>query len=118
MPLSLLESGDRAAMFEWIGKVGDYDANHLREAIDAAVQDLRNDGCTTFAIYGQCWGAIISARAASHEGNVFLAFGGPHPSIKSVDWVKDVKCPMVLCPAKDDDDMVKMRTKNLITKCE
>lgn len=113
MPLSILGSGDRAAMFEWIGKAGDYDANHLAEIIEAAVQDLRNDGCTTFAIYGQCWGAIISAKAASQEGNVFLAFGGPHPSIKSVDWVKDVKCPVVLCPAKDDDDMVKMRTKKL-----
>ncbi|KAF9018633.1 hypothetical protein BGZ52_004142 [Haplosporangium bisporale] len=120
MPVSLLESGDRPAMFEWIGKNGDYDAHHLAEAIDAAVQDLRNDGCTTFAIYGQCWGAIISAKAASEEGNVFLAFGGPHPSIKSVDWVKDVKCPMVLCPAKDDDDMTPLlevvNSKNFAVK--
>ncbi|KAF9331899.1 hypothetical protein BG006_005240 [Podila minutissima] len=85
LPLSILGSGDRTAIMEWFAKAGDYERNHMDETIAAAVQDLRNDGCTTFAIYGQCWGALISAKAAWQAGTVFLACGGPHPSIKSID---------------------------------
>lgn len=112
LPLSILGSGDRTAIMEWLAKAGDYEKNHMDETIAAAVQDLRNDGCTTFAIYGQCWGALISAKAAWQAGNVFLACGGPHPSIKSIDWVKDIKCPMILCLASDDDDMVTWGEEN------
>ncbi|KAG0088784.1 hypothetical protein BGZ93_005929 [Podila epicladia] len=120
LPLSILSSGDRAAIMEWVAKAGDYEKNHMEETIAAAVQDLRNDGCTTFAIYGQCWGALISAKAAWQAGSVFLACGGPHPSIKSIDWIKDIKCPMILCLASDDDDMMPLidmvNTKNFAVR--
>ncbi|GJJ74426.1 hypothetical protein EMPS_06784 [Entomortierella parvispora] len=104
MPLSLLT--DRPAIMAWLGAHGDYTKCHFKEYIDAAIEDLRADGCTSFSIVGQCWGAYIAVQAASEPGNPFLACGGPHPSMMSIEGVKDVTCPLVLLPAQEDADMV------------
>jgi dienelactone hydrolase len=90
----------------WIQANGDYEKNHLGEIIRAAVEDLRRDGCTTFSIFGLCWGALMAVKAASEEGTPFLSAGGPHPSFVTVEAVKDVKAPLVLLPSKDEPDMV------------
>ncbi|KAF8951145.1 hypothetical protein BGZ46_004142, partial [Entomortierella lignicola] len=71
IPASLV--GDRPAMMTWLGEHGHYTHSHLDEIIHAAVEDLRADGCTTFSIFGQCWGAYIGIQAASEEGTPFLA---------------------------------------------
>ncbi|KAF9287849.1 hypothetical protein BGZ68_001198 [Mortierella alpina] len=104
MPESLL--GDREALMAWLSEHGDYRNNHFDEVIRAAVEDLRADGCTSVSIFGQCWGTYIAIQAASEDDSPFLAAGGPHPSITTVDTVKNVKCPLILLPAKDDGDMV------------
>ncbi|KAF9910956.1 hypothetical protein EC991_005131 [Linnemannia zychae] len=104
VPASLI--GDRPAILEFVAKNGDYKNSHLDDLIRAAVEDLRADGCTSFSIIGQCWGTFIAVQAASDEGSVFLAAGGPHPSAITVEAVKDIKCPLILLPSKDDADMV------------
>ncbi|KAF9353525.1 hypothetical protein BGX34_011520 [Mortierella sp. NVP85] len=96
----------RNNVMTWIKANGDYEKNHLGEIIRAAVEDLRRDGCTTFSIFGQCWGALMAVKAASEEGTPFLATGGPHPSFVTVEAVKDVKAPLVLLPSKDEADMI------------
>ncbi|KAK3841092.1 MAG: hypothetical protein J3R72DRAFT_445939 [Linnemannia gamsii] len=103
-PPSLL--GDRAAIMEFIAQQGTYKTSHLDALIRAAVEDLRADGCTSFSIIGACWGTYIAVQAASEEDSVFLAAGGPHPSLITVDVVKDVKCPLILLPSKDEADMI------------
>ncbi|KAG0050375.1 hypothetical protein BGZ83_004840 [Gryganskiella cystojenkinii] len=103
-PESLLE--DRAGIYAWLAKNGDFKSCHFSELIAAAVEDLKADGCTSFSIFGQCWGAKIAVDAASEPGNPFLACGGPHPSMMSIEAVKDVTCPLILLPAVTDDDMV------------
>ncbi|KAF9208385.1 hypothetical protein BGZ49_008970 [Haplosporangium sp. Z 27] len=104
LPASLL--GDRAGMMEWIGANGDFKKNHIDKVILQAVEDLRADGCTTFSIFGQCWGAYVSLLAASEPNQPFLAAGGPHPSMTNIETVKDVKCPLILLASKDEADMV------------
>ncbi|KAI1300105.1 hypothetical protein EDD11_006303 [Mortierella claussenii] len=103
MPTSLL--GNKAAMLAWLDQNGDYKNNHLNQVIQAAVEDLRADGCTTFSIFGQCWGAFIAIQSASEEDTPFLATGGPHPSMTTVELVKNVKCPLILLASKDEGDM-------------
>lgn len=98
--------GNRPALREWVFKHGDYKNSHIDALIRAAVKDLRADGCTSFSIIGQCWGAWIAVQAASEEDAVFLAAGGPHPSMMSIETVKDVRCPLILLASKDEDDMV------------
>ncbi|KAG0345387.1 hypothetical protein BG004_003751 [Podila humilis] len=93
-------------MMDWIHANGDYEKNHIGTMIKAAVEDLRKDGCTSFSIFGQCWGAYMSVKAASEEGNVFLAAGGPHPSFFSVETLKDVKAPVIILASKDEADMI------------
>ncbi|KAF8938090.1 hypothetical protein EDD21DRAFT_443343 [Dissophora ornata] len=104
MPRSLL--ADRPAMMAWLDQNADYKKNHIYEIIRVAVEDLRADGCTTFSIVGQCWGAYLANQAASEEGQPFLATGGPHPSVTNIETVKDVKCPLILLPSKDEPDMI------------
>ncbi|KAF8924895.1 hypothetical protein EDD21DRAFT_431394 [Dissophora ornata] len=104
VPSSLL--GDRAAFWAWIGDNGDFKKNHFMELILAAVEDLRADGCTTFSIFGQCWGAYIAIQAASEAGQPFLATGGPHPSFTTIEAVKNIKCPLILLASKDEADMI------------
>ncbi|KAF9360813.1 hypothetical protein BGX26_007575 [Mortierella sp. AD094] len=103
-PKSLL--GDVPAIMAWLGENGDYKKSHLDELIRAVVEDLRADGCTTFSIFGQCWGAKIAIQAASEEGSPFLAAGGPHPTFVTVELVKDIKCPLILLASKDEADMI------------
>ncbi|KAG0207065.1 hypothetical protein BGX28_001608 [Mortierella sp. GBA30] len=103
MPMNLL--GDRPALMAWLSKHGDYKKCHFDDLIRTAVADLRADGCTSFSIFGQCWGAWIAVQAASEDDSPFLAAGGPHPSMMSVELVKDIKCPLILLPSKDEDDM-------------
>ncbi|KAG0320282.1 hypothetical protein BGZ99_004626 [Dissophora globulifera] len=104
LPLSML--GDRPAMMEWMMKNYNYKECHFDQMILAAVRDLQADGCTTFSIFGQCMGAFIAIRAASEPGQPFLATGGPHPSMTTVELVQDVKCPVILLPSKDEADMI------------
>ncbi|KAF9109985.1 hypothetical protein BGX27_006899 [Mortierella sp. AM989] len=103
LPESIL--GDRPSLMAWIGANGDFKKNHIDQIILAAVEDLRADGCTTFSIFGQCWGAYISLQAASEPNQPFLAAGGPHPSFTNIETVKDVKCPLILLASKDEADM-------------
>lgn len=98
--------GDMPKLMAWIGENGDYKKSHIDEVIKAAVEDLRADGCTSFSIFGQCWGAKIAVEAASEEGTPFLAAGGPHPSFYSVDLVKNIKTPLIVLASKDEADMV------------
>ncbi|GJJ68741.1 hypothetical protein EMPS_01087 [Entomortierella parvispora] len=98
--------GDRPRLMAWIGENGDYKKSHIDEIIRVAVEDLRADGCTSFSIFGQCWGAMIAVLAASEEGTPFLAAGGPHPSFFSVDLVKNIKTPLIALASKDEADMV------------
>ncbi|KAF9899599.1 hypothetical protein BX616_002936 [Lobosporangium transversale] len=100
------QMGDSAKLMAWIGANGDYKGNHIDEIIRVAVEDLRKDGCTSFSIFGQCWGALMSVKAASEEGNPFLAAGGPHPSFFSIETVKDTKAPLIILASKDEADMV------------
>lgn len=104
LPESLL--GNHPAMLKWIQENADFKKNHIHDVILAAVEDLRAAGCTTFSIFGQCWGAYISVTAASQPESVFLATGGPHPSFMSIENVKDVQCPLILLASKDEADMV------------
>ncbi|KAF9354977.1 hypothetical protein BGX26_007138 [Mortierella sp. AD094] len=104
LPESLL--GDRSAMLAWIGANGDFKKNHIDQIILATVEELRADGCTTFSIFGQCWGAYISLLAASEPDQPFLSAGGPHPSNTTIETVKDVKCPLILLASKDEADLV------------
>lgn len=103
--------GNRPALVEWVSKHGDYKNSHLDAVIRAAVEDLRADGCTSFSIIGQCWGAWIAVQAASEEDSVFLAAGGPHPSMTTIETVKDVRCPLIILASKDEDDMVCVQGK-------
>ncbi|KAF9945074.1 hypothetical protein BGZ65_011214, partial [Modicella reniformis] len=89
----------------WINANADYDKNHIGEIIKAAVADLRKEGCTTFSIFGQCWGGLMAAKAASEEGNPFLAAGGPHPSFVTVDAVKNITAPVIFLASKDEADL-------------
>ncbi|KAF9119959.1 hypothetical protein BGW39_011786 [Mortierella sp. 14UC] len=84
--------GNRPALMEFIAEHGNYKNSHLDDLIRAAVEDLRADGCTSFSITGQCWGTFIAIQAAADESSVFLAAGRPHPSMITVESVKDVKC--------------------------
>ncbi|KAG0086575.1 hypothetical protein BGZ93_008728 [Podila epicladia] len=95
-----------AGVMPWIQENGDFKKNHINEMILAAVEDLRKDGCTSFSIFGQCWGALMSVFAASQEGQPFLAAGGPHPSFFSVETLKDVKAPVIFLASKDEADMI------------
>ncbi|KAF9956381.1 hypothetical protein BGZ70_009913 [Mortierella alpina] len=104
MPQSLL--GNREGVMAWLSEHGDYKNTHFDEVIRAAVEDLRADGCTSISIVGQCWGTFIAIKAASEDDSPFLAAGGPHPSFTTVDSVKDIKCPLILFPSKDEQDMV------------
>ncbi|KAG0046442.1 hypothetical protein BGZ83_008400 [Gryganskiella cystojenkinii] len=99
--------GDGAKMVSWIGANGSYGAPaHLDDLILAAVEDLKQDGCTDFVIYGQCWGAMIALAAAADERMTFLAAGGPHPSRMTIELMNATRCPVILLPASDDADMV------------
>ncbi|KAF9109058.1 hypothetical protein BGX27_008041 [Mortierella sp. AM989] len=98
--------GDSTRLMAWIGSNGDFKKNHIDEIINAAVEDLRKDGCTSFSIFGQCWGALMAVKAASEEGNPFLAAGGPHPSFFSIDAVKDITAPLIILASKDEADMI------------
>lgn len=104
LPESLL--GDLPSILTWIKENGDFKKNHIHDVILAAVEDLRADGCTTFSIFGQCWGAYVAVQAASQPESVFLAAGGPHPSFMTIENVKDVNCPLILLASKDEADMV------------
>ncbi|KAG0025385.1 hypothetical protein BGZ82_010056 [Podila clonocystis] len=95
-----------AGVMPWIHENGDFKKNHINELILAAVEDLRKDGCTSFSIFGQCWGALMAVMAASQEGQPFLAAGGPHPSFFSVEIVKDIKVPVIILASKDEADMI------------
>ncbi|KAG0322995.1 hypothetical protein BGZ99_002979 [Dissophora globulifera] len=99
----------------WVGENGDYVKNHIGDIIKAAVEDLRKDGCTSFSIFGQCWGAYMAVQASSEEGNPFLASGGPHPSFFSVETTKDTKAPLIILASKDEADMVPI-VENLKSK--
>ncbi|KAF9291231.1 hypothetical protein BGZ68_004751 [Mortierella alpina] len=98
--------GDGSKVMAWIGAHGDYKKNHIDEIIRVAVEDLRKAGCTSFSIFGQCWGTLMAVKAASEEDSPFLAVGGPHPSFITIDAVKDVKAPLVLLASKDEADMI------------
>ncbi|KAF8939525.1 hypothetical protein BGZ58_009530, partial [Dissophora ornata] len=98
--------GNSAKLMEWIGANGDFKKNHIDEMINVAVEDLRKAGCTSFSIFGQCWGALMAVKAASEEGNPFLAAGGPHPSFYSVETTKDTKAPLIILASKDEADMI------------
>ena len=89
---------------------------HLDALIHAAVEDLRKDGCTHFVIYGQCWGAWKALEAAADSTMPFLATGGPHPSRMSEALMRAARCPIILLPAKDDDDMVNLPLQSLFGK--
>ncbi|KAF9582320.1 hypothetical protein BGW38_000351 [Lunasporangiospora selenospora] len=85
---------------------GHYTNSYVDELILAAVEDLRADGCTSFVIYGQCWGTNIALQAAADERMPFLAAGGPHPSLLTVEMAEKVRCPIILLPSKDEEDLV------------
>ncbi|KAG0347681.1 hypothetical protein BC939DRAFT_438162 [Gamsiella multidivaricata] len=93
-------------VMDWIHANGDYQKNHIGEIIRAAIEDLHKDGCTSVSIFGQCWGALMSVKAASEEGSTFLAAGGPHPSFFSVETTKDSKAPLIVLASKDEADML------------
>ncbi|KAF9433986.1 hypothetical protein BGZ76_008727 [Entomortierella beljakovae] len=104
LPESFL--GNRDAMITWIGANGDFKKNFIDQIILAAVEDLRAAGCTTFSIFGQCWGAFISLQAVSEPNQPFLAAGGLHPSNTNIETVKNVNCPLILLASKDEEDMI------------
>ncbi|GJJ72286.1 hypothetical protein EMPS_04643 [Entomortierella parvispora] len=90
----------------WMGQHCSYGAPaHLDALIRAAVEDLRKDGCTHFVIYGQCWGAWKALEAAADSTMPFLATGGPHPSRMSEELMRASRCPVILLPASNDDNM-------------
>ncbi|KAF9370191.1 hypothetical protein CPB97_002950 [Podila verticillata] len=95
-----------AGVMPWIHENADFKKNHINEIILAAVEDLRKDGCTSFSIFGQCWGALMAVLAASQEGQPFLTAGGPHPSFFSIETLKDVKVPVIILASKDEADMI------------
>ncbi|KAF9432743.1 hypothetical protein BGZ76_010373 [Entomortierella beljakovae] len=98
--------GEKSRLIAWIGANGDYVKNHIDTMIKNAVEDLRKEGCTSFSIFGQCWGALIAVKAASEEGNPFLSAGGPHPSFLSIEAIKDLTAPLIVLPSKDETDFV------------
>ncbi|KAF9091921.1 hypothetical protein BGX29_010678 [Mortierella sp. GBA35] len=99
--------GDGKKVMGWIGQHGDFEKNHIKEIVLAAVEDLRKAGCTTFSLIGQCWGVLMAAKVVSEDdGAFFLAAGGPHPSFISLETTKDVKVPLILLPSKDESDLV------------
>lgn len=108
--------GDIPKLMTWVGEQGDYKKNHIDEIIRVAVEDLRADGCTSFSIFGQCWGALIAVLAASEEGTPFLAAGGPHPSSFTVDLVKNIKTPLIALASKDEADLVNDTTRHRFLK--
>ncbi|KAG9323424.1 hypothetical protein KVV02_008824, partial [Mortierella alpina] len=97
--------GNATQMMAWIDANGDYKKNHIDKIIRVAVRDLRKAGCTTFSIFGQCWGVLMAVKAVSEKDSPFLGAGGPHPSFITVDAVKHVKVPLILLPSKDEADM-------------
>ncbi|KAF9311087.1 hypothetical protein BG003_007809 [Podila horticola] len=102
----ITEENMGAGVMPWIHENGDFKKNHINEIILAAVEDLRKDGCTSFSIFGQCWGALMGVLAASQEGQPFLTAGGPHPSFFSVETLKDIKVPVIILASKDEADMI------------
>ncbi|KAF9174224.1 hypothetical protein BGX21_010876 [Mortierella sp. AD011] len=115
------EMGDFPKLLKWIDDNGDFKKNHIDEIIKAAVEDLRKDGCTTFSVVGQCWGALMAAKAASEEGHPFVATGGPHPSFYSIETIKDVSAPLIILASRDEADMVpvieSLKHKNFPIEC-
>ncbi|KAF9428654.1 hypothetical protein BGZ94_001575 [Podila epigama] len=113
------QMGER--LMPWIYANGDYKKNYIGDIIRAAVEDLRADGCTTFSIFGQCWGALMSAMAISEEGHPFLSAGGVHPSMLNLETMKDVKAPFIFLPSKDEADMLPLvefiDAKGFSSKC-
>ncbi|KAF9943701.1 hypothetical protein BGZ72_003510, partial [Mortierella alpina] len=96
---------DRTATMGMIHKYGSYKESHVDEMILAAIKDLRADGCESFVMYGQCWGAWIAVQAAGDERMPFVGAGGVHPSLLTNELVFKTRIPLILLPTKDDDDM-------------
>jgi len=57
------------------------------------------------AIWGTCWGGLISLRAASEISEIKAA-GLVHPSWVEITDAYGVRSPMYLMPAMDDPDML------------
>ncbi|KAF8918515.1 hypothetical protein BGZ58_004824, partial [Dissophora ornata] len=98
--------GDTPKLMEWARANGDFKKNHVDEMIRIAVEDLRKAGCTSFSVFGQCWGGLMAVLASSEEGNPFLAAGGVHPSMYSIETTKNTKAPMIILASKDEEDMI------------
>jgi len=65
------------------------------------------ENITEVAIFGLCWGGMLSTRASTQMGELFKAAALVHPSLIENSEGEGVKVPMYLMPAKNDPDMLR-----------
>jgi len=89
---------------EWTARVTDYN-KIVKPDLYNLLTYYRSRGIEEFAIFGFCYGAGVSTRAAEELSEHFKVSGIVHPSAVQTEDAYNVKIPMYLMPAKDDIDM-------------
>lgn len=94
-------------ILKWIEANGNW-----QKTVKADVQRViehykQTEGITSVGIFGFCWGGRTSLSAAL-EIDEIKAGGLVHPALVKNEEADSVKRPLILLPAKDDIDMVRL----------
>jgi dienelactone hydrolase len=73
--------------------------------LEKVLEYYKKDGCTSFGIFGFCWGGKIACMASAEVADIKAA-GLIHPSMINLEDADNVNCPMILLPTKDEPDMM------------
>lgn len=91
---------------KFINVNGSWD-NVVKKDLTAIINYYKQQGATTFGVYGFCWGGRMCLKAAAELSDIKAA-ALLHPFLLETADANPVKVPVIFLPSKDEPDLIPM----------
>jgi len=93
-------------MYSWFNYTCSWE--DARSNLKTLIQHYKEDGATSFGIFGFCWGGKISVLAGTELPDI-KCIGLVHPSGVKTTEANKVKCPVIILPSSEEHDLMPFR---------
>ncbi|CAO3673570.1 unnamed protein product [Umbelopsis ramanniana] len=100
--LTEADLGDRAAIHEWLGRVGTYQV--VGPQVKQVKEKLTSEGVTSMSVVGFCWGAKIAIQL-SGEDSFYKSTCLIHPSRLEVKDAEAALAPLLMISSIEESDL-------------
>ena len=92
-------------MYSWVTYHGNWDTTVKDDVLNIIEHYKAEEGITSVGIFGFCWGGKISVLVGTQIPGIRAA-GLVHPSGVLIEEADHIKCPVIVCPSKDEHNFV------------